>query len=147
MERVLKPANCLSMVHSSKQHVPLLMFLGRDRPAAGKRFIQQFNAGHTQNGKLAPVRQRTAAAIACDLVSKEVRRPFLNAIVLRLHDSIFIVIAKAQQPSLMNRRQDQLMDSGIHIRGRRMPYYPKQSTHPCIMRESEPVNDTAPRLS
>lgn len=135
------------MAHSGKEHVPLLMLLGRDRPAAGKRFIQQFKAGHAQNGKLAPVRQRTAAAFTCNLVSKEVCRPFLNAIVLGLRDSIFIVIAKAQQPSLMDGRQDQLMDSGIHIRRGRMPYYPKQSTHPCIMRETELVTGAVPLLS
>jgi hypothetical protein len=47
----------------------------------------------------------------------------------------------------MDRRQDQLMDSGIHIRGRRMPYYPKQSTHPCIMSVTQPVTGAAQLLS
>jgi hypothetical protein len=84
----------LGMIDSGKKDIPLLMFLRRNRPAAEGGLIQQFNAGHAKNGELAPVRQTTAAAFSCCLISKEVHNPFLNAIVLRLHDSFFTLIGK-----------------------------------------------------
>jgi ABC-type ATPase involved in cell division len=97
-------------VNSGKEYVPFLMFLRRDKPTAGEGLIQQFNAGHAQNSKLTPVRQTTAAAFTCGLIGKKIHDSFLNAIVMRLHNSIITVIGKTQQASLMNRRQDQLMD-------------------------------------
>jgi hypothetical protein len=80
------------MIYSGKENIPLLMFLRGDGPAAGERFIQQFKAGHAQNGKLTPVWETAAAALACGLIREEIHDPFLNAIILRLHDSRFIVI-------------------------------------------------------
>jgi hypothetical protein len=114
---------CLGMICSGEQDIPLLMLLRRNRPAAGKCLIQQFKARHTQHRKLAPVRQTTAAAFACNLICEEVRSPFLNAIVLRLHDSLFAMICKAEQAFLMNCRQNELMNRRIYIGGRRVPYY------------------------
>jgi hypothetical protein len=93
---------CLEMIYSGEEDVPLLMLLRRNRPAARESFIQQFKIGHTQNGKLAPVWQTTAFAFACTLIREEVRRPFLNAIVLRLRDPLFTVICETQQASLMD---------------------------------------------
>jgi hypothetical protein len=113
------------MIYSGKQYVPLLVPLRRNRPAAGKNFFQQFKLGHAQYGKLAPVRQTTAAAFARGLICKEVHNAFLNAIILRLHDSFFIVIFKAQQASLMDGRQDELMNSRINVGRRWVPYYMK----------------------
>lgn len=101
------------MIYPGKENIPFLMFLRRDRPAAGECFIQQFKAGHSQNGKLAPIRQRTAAAFACDLIGKEVHGALLDAIIMRFHDSMLIVIAKAQQAFPMDGREDSFMDCWI----------------------------------
>src|SRR5690349_6746952 len=122
----------LGMVYSGEEDVPLLMFLRRNRPATGKGFIQQFKVGHAQHGKLAPVRQTTTAAFTCSLKRKKVRDSLLNAIVLRLHDSLFTVIVKAQQSSPMNGRQDQFMHRRVDASRRRMPYYVKRSPHSMI---------------
>jgi len=115
----------LGMPHSGEEDVPLLMFLRRDSPATGKAFIQQFDVGHTQHGKLAPVRQTATAAFTSSLKREEVRNSFLNPIILRLHDSFFAVIDKAQQASFMNRRQNEFVNTRIHASRRRMPYYVK----------------------
>jgi len=96
----------LGMIHSGEEDIPLLMFLQQDRPATGKAFIQQFKLRYAQHGKLAPVRQTTTAAFTRSLKCEEVRNSVLNSIVLRLHDSLFTVIVKAEQASLMNGRQD-----------------------------------------
>jgi hypothetical protein len=114
---------CLETTYSDEEYVPLLMLLRRNRPAAGKSLIQQFKAGHTQNGKLAPVRQMAAAAFARNLICEEVRSPFLNAIVLRLHDSLFAMICKAEQAFLMDCCQNELMNRRIYIGRCRVPYY------------------------
>lgn len=135
------------MIDSGKQHIPLLMPLRRNRPAAGECFIQQFKAGHSQNGKLAPVRQTAAAAFAAGLVRKEVHDSFLNAIILRLHDSMLTVIGKTQQASLMNRRQDELVNTRIHAGRRRVPYYVKRAPHLSIMSEPKRVNRATSLLS
>jgi len=113
------------MIYSGKENVPFLMSLRRDRAAAGKVLIQQFNIGHALNGKLTPVRKAAAAAFARGLICEEVHGPFLNAIILRLHDSFFIVIFKTQQTFLMDGRQDELMNSRIYVSWRRVPYYMK----------------------
>jgi hypothetical protein len=84
--------HCLGMIYSGKENVPFLMSLRRDRAAAGEVLIQQFNIGHALNGKLTPVWETAAAALACGLIREEIHDPFLNAIILRLHDSRFIVI-------------------------------------------------------
>src|SRR5205807_1753881 len=115
----------LGMIYSGEEHVPLLVLLRRDRSAAREGFIQQFKPGHAPNGKLAPVWQTAAAAFTCNLICKEVHDSLLNAIVLRLHDSFLIVIFKAQQASGMNGRQDELMDCGIDVSRRWVPYYMK----------------------
>jgi hypothetical protein len=135
------------MIYSGEEDIPLLMFLRRDSPATGKRFIQQFKVGDTQYGKLAPVRQTTAAAFTRRLVRKEVHHSSLNAIVLRLYDSLFTMIGKAQQSSLMNRRQDEFVNTSIHTSRRRMPYYMKRSPHLSIMSEPQRVNRATPLLS
>lgn len=101
------------------------MPLRRNRPAAGESFLKQFNLGHVQHGKLTPVRQTTAAAFSRGLICKEVHNAFLNAIILRLHDPFFIVVFKAQQASLMDGRQDELMNSRINVGRRWVPYYMK----------------------
>jgi hypothetical protein len=44
---------------------------------------------------------------------------------LRLHDPLFIVIRKAQQASLMDGRQDELMSSRIYVGRRWVPNYTK----------------------
>ena len=135
------------MLYSGKEYVPFLMPLRRDSPAAREGFIQQFKAGHAQNGKLAPVRQTTAAAFASRRVRKDVHDSFLNAIILRLHDSIFTVIGKTQQAFLMNRRQDELVNGRIDASRRRMPYYVKRSLHLSIMSEPQRVNRAGLLLS
>src|SRR6266853_1093222 len=84
--------HCLGMIYSGKENVPFLMSLRGDRAAAGEVLIQQFNIGHALNGKLTPVREAATAAFACSLIREEVHDPFLNAIILRFHDSRFIVI-------------------------------------------------------
>jgi hypothetical protein len=117
--------HCLGMIYSGKENVPFLMSLRGDRAAAGEVLIQQFNIGHALNGKLTPVRQAAAAAFSCGLIREEVHDPFLNAIVLRLYDSRFIVIGKAQQAFPMDGRQDELMNSRIYVGRRRVPYYMK----------------------
>lgn len=137
----------LGMVYSGEEDVPLLMLLRRDRPATGKGFIQQFKVGHAQHGKLAPVRQTTTAAFTCSLKREQVRDSFLNAIVLRLHDSFLTVIVKAQQVSLMNRRQDEFVNTRIHASRRRMPYYVKRTPHLSIIGELERVNRATLLLS
>jgi hypothetical protein len=86
------PRHYLGMIYSGEENVPFLMSLRRDRAAAGKVLIQQFNIGHALNGKLTPVREAATAAFACCLIREEVHDPFLNAIILRFHDSKFIVI-------------------------------------------------------
>jgi hypothetical protein len=111
------------MIYSGEEDVPVLMLLRRNRPAAGKSLIQQFKARHTHNGKLAPVRQTTAAAFTCNLICEEVRNLFLNAIILRLHDSLFTVICKAEQTFLMDCCQNKPMNGWIYVGGRRAPYY------------------------
>ena len=103
------------MVHPGKEDVPLLMSLRRDRPAARKCLLQQFKLGNARHGKLTPVRQATAAAFARDLIGKEVYGLFLNAIIVRLYDSNFIEIGEPQQASLMNGREDALVDCGIDV--------------------------------
>ena len=111
------------MLCPGKEHVPLLMPLLRDSPAAWERLLQQFQPRYARHGKLTPVRQAAAAAFTRDLVRKEVCGPLLNAIIMRLHDSHFIEIGKSQQAPLMNGRQDILMSSSIHVGRGRMPYY------------------------
>jgi hypothetical protein len=113
------------MIYPGKKHVPLLMFLRGHRPSAGEALVHQFNGGHPQNSKLPPVWKTAAAAFACSLKYKKAHHAFLNAIVMRLHDSIFIVIFKAQQAFLMNGRQDELMSNRIHVNRRWVPYYAK----------------------
>ena len=103
------------MVHSGKEHVPLLVSLRRDRPAAGERLLQQFKAGNARHGKLTPVRQTAAAAFARDLICKEVYRFVLNAIIVRLYDSNFIEIGEPQQVSLMDGREDAIVDCGVNV--------------------------------
>jgi hypothetical protein len=111
------------MIYPGKKHVPLLMFLRGHRPSARESLVQQFKTGHALNGELTPVRKTAAAAFACGLICKEIRDAFLNAIVMRFHDSIFIVIFKAQQAFLMNGRQDELMCNRIHSGRRWVPVY------------------------
>jgi hypothetical protein len=111
------------MVYPGKENVPLLMSLRRDSAAAGERLLLQFKPGNARHRKLTPVRQTAAAAFTRDLIRKQVHGPFLNAIIMRLYDSSLIEIDKPQQASLMNGRQDTLMDSSIHIGRGRMPYY------------------------
>jgi len=113
------------MVHPGKENVPLLMFLRRDRTAAGEGLVQQFNFGHALHGELAPVRQRAAAALARELIGKEVYSALLNSVILWLNDANLAVIEKPQHFLFMNGRQNTLMDRGIHSRGSRMPYYMK----------------------
>lgn len=105
------------------------MFLRRNRPATGKGVIQQLKAEHAQNGKLAPIRQTTAAAFTCSLKRKEVRDSFLNPVVLRLHDPLFIVIGKPQNAFPMDCCQDELMNSRIYVSGGWVPYYVDWAAH------------------
>jgi hypothetical protein len=135
------------MIYSGEEDVPFLMLLRRNRSATGKCFIQQFKARHAQNGKLTPVRKTTAAAFACNLICEEVRCPFLNAIVLRLHDSLFTVICKTQQAFLMDGRQNKLMNGRIYAGGRRVPYYMKRAPHSIIIKLISGCEDGELRLS
>ena len=91
------------------------MSLLGDCPAAGERLLQQLKPGNALHRKLAPVRQAAAAAFACDLIGKEIYRPLLNAIIMRLYDSDFIEIDKPQQALLVNRREDVLMNCEIDV--------------------------------
>jgi hypothetical protein len=134
------------MVHPGKQQVPLQMSLRGDSPAAGERLLQQFKPGNARHGKLAPVREAAAAAFPCDLIRKQVRRPFLNAIIMRLYDSGLIEIGKPQQALFMDRRKDMLMDSRIHIGRRRMPYYMQRASHGFIIIDLQPVDHGETRL-
>src|SRR5690242_1558407 len=113
------------MVNPGKKNVPLLMFLRRDRAAAGKSLLQQFKFGHALYHELAPVRQGAAAALARELIGEEVYSALLNAVILRLDDANLAVIEKPQQSLLMNGRQNTLMDREIHAGGSRMPHYMK----------------------
>ena len=113
------------MIHSGKKHVPLLVFLQWDSPAAGEGLVEQFNFGHALHRELAPVRQRAAAALARKLISEEMHSAFLNTVILGLNDANLVVIEKSQQSPLMYRRKDELMNSGIYIGRRRVPYYMK----------------------
>jgi hypothetical protein len=125
------------MIYPGKENIPFLMSLRGYRSAAREVLIQQLNAGHTQDGKLAPVRQTTAAAFATCLIREEVHDTFLNAIVMRLHDSIFILVCKTQQTSLMNRRQNKIVNSSVHSNRRRVPYYANRAAHSLIISKFE----------
>jgi hypothetical protein len=122
------------------------MSLRRNRPAAGERLLQQFKAGNARHGKLTPVRQAAAAAFTCDLIGKEMCGFFLNAIIVRLYDSDFIEIGEPQQASLMNGRQDALMNARIDCGRSRMPYYADWASHWFIISDLQPVDDTETRL-
>jgi hypothetical protein len=134
------------MVHPGKENVPLLMSLLRHRPAAGEGLVQQFKPGNARHGKLTPVRQTTAAAFTCDLIGKEMYGLFLNAIIVRLYDSDFIEIGEPQQTSLMNGRQDALMNARIDCGRGRMPYYTNWASHRSIICDFHAVDDTQSRL-
>ena len=134
------------MVHPGKENVPLLVSLRRDSPAAGERLLQQFKPRNTRHRKLTPVGQTAAAAFTRDLIGKQVHGPFLNAIIMRLYDSSLIEIDKPQQASLMDRRQDALMDSSVHIGRGRMPYYTNWASHRSIICDFHAVDNTQSRL-
>ncbi len=129
------------MVHPGKDNVPLLMSLRRDRPAAGERFLQQFKPGNARHGKLAPVWQTAAAAFTRNLICKKVYCLFLHAIIMRLYDSDFIKVGKPQQASLMNGREDALMNARIDDRRSRMTYYTNWASHWFIICDLRPVDD------
>ena len=113
------------MAHPGKENVPLLMFLRRDSAAAGEGLVQQFNFGHALHRELAPVRQCAAAALARELIGEEVHSALLRAVILRLDDANLAMIEKPQQASLMNGRQDELMNSRIDAGRRGVPHYMK----------------------
>ena len=99
------------------------MSLRGDSPAAGKGFLQQFKFGNARHSKLTPVWQTTATALASNLISEEVHYDFLNTVILRLYDTDLALVKEAQQPLLMNRGQDEFVDSRINIWGCWVPYY------------------------
>jgi len=134
------------MVHPGKENVPLLMSLRRNRPAAGEGLLQQFKPGNARHGKFAPVRETTAAALTCDLIGKEIYGLLLNAIIVRLYDSDFIEIGEPQQASLMNGRQDALMNARIDCGRSRMPYYADWASHWFMISDLQSVDDTETRL-
>jgi len=101
------------------------MFLRWNSPAAGESGVEQFNFRHAHHRELAPVRQCAAAALARKLIGEEVHNAFLNTVILRLHDANLVVIQKPQQALLMDRAQDDLMNSRIYIGRRWMPHYMK----------------------
>lgn len=115
--------SCSSVIDSGEKHIPLLMSLGGNHPASGKRLLQHFKLGDILHSKLAPVRQRAAAAVASDLVSKEVYYPFLQAVILRLGDPNLILVGKAQQTPFINRRQQEIMRGCVQTRRRREGFH------------------------
>lgn len=102
------------MIDAGKEDVPGLMLVCGHRATAWERLLQCFEIGNTLNGKLTPFWNGAAAAPASDLVRKEVHCALLNAVILRLRDTKLSFIGKAQQALLMNRPQDEFMDSGIN---------------------------------
>lgn len=113
------------LTYSGKQHVPLLMSLRRHGAASWECLLQQLHFRHGLDGKFPPVRKRSAAALAANLIGEEVHRIFLNAIILWLYKARFAFIEKSQQPLVMDRGQDELMDSGINAWWRWMPHHAK----------------------
>ena len=130
------------MVHPGKENVPLLMSLRGDSPAAGEGLLQQVKPRNARHGKLAPVRQRAAAALARELIGKEVYSALLNAVILWLDDANLAVIEKPEQSLLMNGRQDALMNSRIDCGRSRMPYYTNWASHTSIIRDFHAVDNT-----
>jgi hypothetical protein len=135
------------MIYPGKENVPFLMLLRGDGPGAAEVLWQQFNIGHALHGKLPPVRQTAAAAFATDLKCKKVRHAFLNTVILRLHDSIFTVVCKTQQASLMDGRQNKIMNSSVHTSRRWVPYYANRPAHCLTICEFRAVEDRQPHLS
>ena len=97
------------------------MALRRNSAAAGKSLIQQFKAGNLLNNKFAPLRDSSAAALASDLIGKEVRSAFLNAIILRLCDPKLIVVDEAQHVFLVNGSQNRFVYRWINAAWRWVP--------------------------
>lgn len=133
MNRVLRPE--LGVIHPGKEDVPLLMPLRGHRSAAGETLVQQFKLGDFLYSKLAPVRKRTTAADASDLIGEKMRNAVLNAIILRLDNPNLIFIGKAQQAFFMNRRHESLMHCGLNASWRGKILYSGQIAHIPIVRE------------
>src|SRR6266853_3132144 len=112
------------MIDPGEENVPFLVLLRRSGAAAGEGLVQQFRRRNAQNVEQAPVRKR-AAACTSDLIGEQAHNAFLNTVIVRLHDSRFVLISKPQQSLLLNRSKDKLMSCGIHCSRRRVPYYPE----------------------
>ena len=64
---------------------------------------------------------------------------------MRLYDSNFIEVSKPQQASLLNGRQDTLMNCRIDCRRGRMPYYPNWASHSLIINDFQTLDDVEMR--
>jgi|SRR5581483_754950 len=97
------------------------MTLRGNGTASGKSLLQQLKAGNLLNNEFAPLRDSSAAALASDLIGKEVCSAFLNAVILRLSDPELIVVDEAQHVFLVNGGQNRFMDSWINAAWRWVP--------------------------
>lgn len=97
------------------------MTLRRNSPATGKSLLQQLKAGNFLNNKFAPLRDSPAAALASDLIRKEARSAFLNAIILWLCDPKLAIVDEAQQMFLVNGSQNRFVHRWINAAWRRVP--------------------------
>jgi hypothetical protein len=93
--------------YSNKYFIPPMMRI-RNFSIPGERLVQHLDALHTAHVEPSPSRQ-PSATLPANLPREQPLNPFLNAVVVRLDDSFFVLIPESNQPLVLNRPVQQFM--------------------------------------
>ena len=91
------------------------MFAGGYGPVPGKRAVQHGEAGNACDSKVSPVGKPSRVADAADLIGKQLRHIFLDAIIVRLNDPLFPFENELDETFLANRGQQYGVGLCIHV--------------------------------
>ena len=116
---------------SDKQNVPAKMFAGGRGPSTGKRLFQQLEIRHFVRLHENPVGKGTAAE-AGNLISQQLDCAVKHSVVMRLHNALFAVVDKPDDPFLF----DRLLEQRIRLQH---PFlFSPVNNHACKTLSSEP---------
>ena len=89
------------------------MIAGLGRAPAWKRLIEETKSGNRFYERPTPVGEWFAAQTAY-LIAEELDLPFVNAVVVRLHDSWLVLVIELNQPLLLDGGSEQLVNLRHH---------------------------------
>jgi hypothetical protein len=99
---VLLREDSVGRLDSNKQNVPAKMFAGSRGPSTGKRLFGQLEIRHFVRLHENPVWKGTAAE-AGNLISQQLDCAVKHSVVMRLHNALFAVVDKPDDPFLFDR--------------------------------------------